>query len=111
MDHNSDKLQKHYEFFEEKTYIIHYCETNEVLRVEPQAVESCMNPGVFNIKPVSYHEDNTNIHISNDNYSIDLLKEDILLGKVEIITEEFKPKIYRKQGMCTSCTNCGQCSY
>ena len=111
MDHNSEKLQKHNGFFEEKTYIIHYCETNEVLRVEPRAVESCMNPGVFNIKPVSYYEDNIFIHISNDNCSVDLSKEDILLGKIEIITEEFKPEIYRKHGMCTTCTNCGQCSY
>lgn len=92
-------------------YIIHYLDTGEILKLAPEAIESCMNPGVFNIKPVSYHEDDTLINISNDNCSVDLSKEDILLGKIEIITEEFKPEIYRKQGMCTTCTNCGQCSY
>lgn len=92
-------------------YIIHYSDTGDTLTIAPEAIESCMNPGVFNIKSVSYFEDDINIHIANNNCSIVILKEDILLGKVEIRTKKFKPIIYRKQGMCTSCTNCGQCSY
>lgn len=93
------------------SFIIRYTDSGEVIVIEPTSIESCMNPGVFNIKPVSYYEDDTIICISNDNCSVDLSKEDILLGKVEIRDKEFKPEIYRKQGMCTTCTNCGQCSY
>ncbi len=93
------------------SYLVLFCETGENISLDPDAIESCMNPGVFTVKPVLCFEDDRYIHLSNNNTSIDIHKEDLENKKVIIKTKEFTPVIYRKMGVCINCTNCGQCSY
>lgn len=77
----------------------------------PNAVESCMIPETFHITPITLEEHENEIVYSIGDQRIVVSKPDISNGTIIIDTEPFSPTVFRKQGGCKPCTNCGRCSW
>ena len=80
-------------------------------KIEPVAIESCMTPGTFRITPVSIKIENENIVFNNGRNELKILVKDFEDGTVIVQTEEFIPQTSKAKSQCTSCTNCGRCSW
>lgn len=80
-------------------------------KIEPVAIESCMTPGTFRITPVSIKIENENIVFNNGRDELKILVKDFENGTVIVQTDEFIPQITKAKSQCTSCTNCGRCSW
>lgn len=80
-------------------------------KIEPVAIESCMTPGTFRITPVSIKIENENIVFNNGRNELKILVKDFENGTVIVQTDEFIPQITKAKSQCTSCTNCGRCSW
>lgn len=93
------------------SFTIRYTASGEVLKIEPASIESCMHPGEFTVKPLLYIENDEYISLENGINHIKIYKSDLEVSRVIIEREGYAPKIYRRKGVCTTCTNCGQCSY
>ena len=80
-------------------------------KIEPVAIESCMTPGTFRITPVSIKNENESIIFNNGRDKLKILVKDFEDGTVIVQTEEFIPQTTKAKSQCTSCTNCGRCSW
>lgn len=80
-------------------------------KIEPVAIESCMTPGTFRITPVSIKIENENIVFNNGRDELKILVNDFEDGTVIVQTDEFIPQITKAKSQCTSCINCGRCSW
>ena len=95
-----------------KTYIINYIDIDNSVILKPKAVESCMNPGTFQITPVKITETEEEIcFCSPEGEEVRVEKEAVKQGKVRLEEEAFVPKVYRRNGGCNPCRNCGACSW
>ena len=84
---------------------------NTIEEIEPVAIENCMNPGTFDIKPVCIKEEKGSLFFDNGNAHIFLWEKDLENGIVKVQIDEFVPKAKKAKSQCTSCTNCGRCSW
>lgn len=84
---------------------------NIVEKIEPVAVESCMNPGKFNIKPIHIYIEKGLIVLDNGKETLKLSEKELENGTVKLQAEEFVPKRVKAKSHCTNCTNCGRCSW
>ena len=80
-------------------------------KLEPVAIESCMTPGTFRITPVSIKNENESIIFNNGRDKLKILVKDFEDGTVIVQTDEFIPQTTKAKSQCTSCTNCGRCSW
>ena len=97
-------IQKLDELNMENNRIEIYDKDNNLLKViEPYAVESCMNPGIFKITPVK-------IEKTKDSKT-EIKKQDIESGDIEVKASDFTPQRRKVKSNCTNCTNCGRCSW
>ena len=80
-------------------------------KIEPVAIESCMTPGTFRIKPISIEKDDEYIIFNNGRDKLKILVKDFENGTVTIQADEFIPQITKSKSQCTNCTNCGRCSW
>ena len=55
--------------------------------------------------------ENENIVFNNGRNELKILVKDFEDGTVIVQTDEFIPQITKAKSQCTSCTNCGRCSW
>lgn len=84
---------------------------NIIGKIAPVAVESCMNPGKFNIKPIRIFIKNDVLIFETDNDILEISVEKLESGMVRIQADEFVPKRVNAKIHCTECINCGRCSW
>ena len=89
-----------------------YDKDNNLLKViEPYAVESCMNPGIFKITPIKIEKTKDSIIFISENIKTEIKKQDIESGDIEVKASDFTPQRRKAKSNCTKCTNCGRCSW
>ncbi|RHT93967.1 hypothetical protein DW721_05825 [Clostridium sp. AM27-31LB] len=89
-----------------------YDKDNNLLKViEPYAVESCMNPGIFKITPIKIKKTKDSIIFISENIKTEIKKQDIESGDIEVKASAFIPQRRKAKNNCTKCTNCGRCSW
>ena len=84
---------------------------NIIGKIAPVAIESCMNPGVFNIKPISIQLAKDMIVFENGRDVVEIAVKDLENGIARLQVSEFIPKTVKAKNHCTNCINCGRCSW
>lgn len=86
-------------------------------RFSPYAIESCMNPGTFQIIPLRitvedgkltvFYRDIVTAKDETEIFSLDAIQR----GELEVTSIPFLPKRKQYRSNCTHCVNCGRCSW
>ena len=70
-----------------------YDKDNNLLKViEPYAVESCMNPGIFKITPIKIEKTKDSIIFISENIKTEIKKQDIESGDIEVKASDLHRK-------------------
>ena len=82
-------IQKPDELNLENNRIEIYDKDNNLLKViEPYAVESCMNPGIFKITPIKIEKTKDSIIFISENIKTEIKKQDIESGVGSMVASE-----------------------
>lgn len=84
---------------------------NVIGQIEPIAIESCMNPGMFHVKPIHIYIESGLLVLDNEKETLKLPVKQLENRTVKVQAEEFVPKRVKAKNHCTNCTNCGRCSW
>lgn len=97
------------ETIEDKIICITDTESGAVTKLEPKAIENCMKPGTFIIKPIEKWENDTVVEYRIGDVNILLDKKAMQKGTVMVSESPFEPRAEYNRPSCNPCRNCGRC--